>query len=76
MKKKLFRIMALVGLAAMMTVGFAGCKKTQCYLCEEMKRCKPYDDYILGEMNLCKDCKEAIEPMSENLKGYLESIGE
>ncbi len=74
MKKKLLKIMALVGLAAMMTVGLAGCKKTQCYLCEEMKHCKTYDDYILGEMNLCKDCKEAIAPMSENLKEYLEGV--
>lgn len=76
MKKKLFRIAVLVGIAVMTAVGVAGCKKTQCHYCEEMKHCKPYEDYILGELNLCEDCREAIAPMSERLEEYLQGIGE
>lgn len=76
MKKRMSRIMVLVGLVAMMTAGFAGCKKTQCHYCEEMKRCKPYNDYALGEMNLCEECTEAIAQQSKNMEEFLKSIGE
>ena len=56
----------------MMAVGFAGCKKTECFNCEEMKYCKPFNDYTLGEINLCKECKELIEPMSERFRAFFE----
>ena len=68
MKKKLFKIMALVGLAAMMTVGFAGCKKTECEWCGEKAHCKTTYVSLLGEYNMCKECRGYIAPMSENLK--------
>lgn len=68
MKKKLFRGMALVGLAAMMTVGFAGCKKTECEWCGEEKRCKTVYLSLLGEYNMCKECRKLVAPISDNLK--------
>ena len=70
MKKKLFRIAALVGLAAMMTVGRAGCKKTECEWCGETKRCKTVYLSLLGEYNMCKDCEELVAPISENLEQF------
>lgn len=68
MKKKLLKILALVGLAAMMTVGFAGCKKTECEWCGEEKRCKTVYLSLLGEYNMCKECRELVAPISDNLK--------
>lgn len=70
MKKKLYRIMALVGLAAMMTVGFAGCKKSVCEWCGEEARCKTVYLSLLGEYNMCKDCEKLVAPISENLEQF------
>lgn len=70
MKKKLFKIMVLVGLAAMLTVGVAGCKKTECEWCGEEKRCKTVYLSMLGEYNMCKECQEYVAPISENLKAF------
>ncbi len=75
MKKRLLKIAALVGLAAMMTVGFAGCKKTECEWCGEMKRCKTTYLNMLGEYNMCKECRELVEPISENYKELEEMYG-
>lgn len=70
MKKKLLKIAVLAGLAAMMTVGFAGCKKTECEWCGEMKRCKTVYLSLLGDYNMCKDCEELVAPISENLEQF------
>ena len=75
MKKKLFRIVALVGLVAMMTVGLAGCKKTECEWCGEMKRCKTMYLNMLGEYNMCKECRELVAPISENYQELEEMYG-
>ena len=75
MKKKLFRIMALVGLVAMMTVGLAGCKKTTCEWCGEEARCKTMYLNMLGEYSVCKECRELLEPISENYKQLEEMYG-
>ncbi len=75
MKKKLFRIAALVGLVAMMTVGLAGCKKTECEWCGEMKRCKTMYLNMLGEYNMCKECRELVAPISENYQELEEMYG-
>ena len=70
MKKLLLKIAVLAGLAAMMTVGFAGCKKTECEWCGEMKRCKTVYLSLLGDYNMCKDCEELVAPISENLEQF------
>ncbi|MBQ8316450.1 MAG: hypothetical protein IJX95_12020 [Lachnospiraceae bacterium] len=75
MKKKLCRIIVLVGLAAMMTVGFAGCKKTTCEWCGEEGYCKPMYLNMLGEYSMCKDCREVVAPISENYKELEEMYG-
>lgn len=69
MKKKLFKIMTIVGLAAMMTVGLAGCKKTECYWCNETKRCKMIEFSLIGERNTCEECEKYLTPISDNLEG-------
>ena len=61
MKKKWFKIMALAGLAAMMTMGLAGCKKSVCEWCGEEKRCKTVYLNMLGDYNMCEDCEEFCE---------------
>lgn len=76
MKKKLLKIMALVGLAMMMTVGFAGCKKTECEWCGETRRCKTVYLSMLGEYSMCKECREYVAPISENLKEFDEMENE
>lgn len=68
MKKKLFKIMALAGLVAMTTVGLAGCKKTECEWCGKEARCKTMYLSLLGEYNMCKECRELVAPISENYK--------
>lgn len=68
MKKKAFRVLALAGLLAMMTMGFAGCKKTECEWCGEVRRCKTVYLSLLGEYNMCKECREYVAPISENLE--------
>lgn len=68
MKKRLFKIMALAGLTAMMTMGLAGCKKSVCEWCGEEKRCKTVYLSLLGEYNMCKECQELVAPISDNLK--------
>lgn len=68
MKKKWFKIMALAGLVAMMTMGLAGCKKSVCEWCGEEKRCKTVYLSLLGEYNMCKDCEKLVAPISENLE--------
>lgn len=74
MKKKWLKIMALVGLATMMTMGFAGCKKTECEWCGEMKRCKTVYLSLLGDYNMCKECQELVAPISQNLEA-LDDMG-
>lgn len=68
MKKRMLKIMALVSLAMLLTAGFAGCKKTECEWCGEMKRCKTVYLSLLGEYNMCEDCEELVAPISENLE--------
>lgn len=47
-------------LAALMTMALAGCGKTKCDFCGEMKSCKTVS--ILGtEVHICKDCADAIK---------------
>lgn len=70
MKKKLLRILALVGLVTMMTVGLAGCKKTECEWCGEIKHCKNVHLSLLGEYNMCKECRKLVEPISDNLEQF------
>ncbi len=89
MKKKIFRIMSLVLIMAMLTVGFAGCKdkndsksvdskedikKTLCDFCGETEVCESYKDDVLGKMNLCEDCQETMEEMAEAPEGYFQYI--
>ena len=68
MKKKVMKITAVIGIIAM-TVGFAGCKKkTECEWCGKMAKCETVYLSMLGEYNMCKECKGYVMPMSENLK--------
>ena len=73
MKKLRNRMLALAVVMALAVIGLAGCKKkSQCWNCEEMKYCEPFNDYTLGEINLCKECKKLIEPMSNNFREFFE----
>ena len=79
MKKKTLKVVVVAGLLTLMMVGFAGCKKTECEGCGEMKSCSTYDSALLGEVELCKDCKsemkeaeKELEELSEDLKDLFE----
>lgn len=67
MKKKILKIVVVMGIIAMMA-GFAGCKKTECEWCGEMRRCKTVYLSMLGEYNMCDECAKYVAPISENLK--------
>lgn len=75
MKRKFLKIAAIVGMLTMM-VGFAGCKKTECEWCGEMRRCKSVYLSLLGEYNMCEECRELVAPISKNLEQLDESVPE
>lgn len=68
MKKKVMRVIAVAAATVLLVGCLAGCKKTECFWCNEMKKCKMVEFSVIGERNTCKDCEEALMPMSENLK--------
>ena len=70
MKKKVYRVMALVGIMALLMTGLAGCKKTVCDWCGEEARCKTVYLSMLGDYNMCKACRKLVEPISDNLKEF------
>jgi len=77
MKKIKSRRLVLALIMAMAVIGLAGCKKkTKCWNCEEMKYCEPFNDYTLGELNLCEDCRKLIEPMSNRFQEFFEGTGQ
>ena len=61
MKKKLVKAVSLIAIASMMLMGLAACGKSECFFCGEEKSCKTYDNALLGEIDVCKDCKSEIE---------------
>ncbi len=68
MKKKVMRVIA-VAVATVLLVGcFAGCKKTVCDWCGEKARCETMYLSLLGEYNMCKECRELVAPISEGYK--------
>ena len=73
MKKIGKKTLVLMLVLMLFSMCFAGCKKkSKCWNCEEMKYCEPFNDYTLGELNLCKDCKKMIEPMSKKFEQFFE----
>lgn len=65
MKKLRNRVFIMTGIMVLAFTGLAGCKKTECWNCEKMKRCEPFEDYHLGMLNLCEECLNLIKPMSD-----------
>jgi len=68
MKKKVIRGIAVMAAAVLMLGCLAGCKKTECYWCNEMRKCEMIEFSVIGERNTCKECEAYLMPMSENLK--------
>lgn len=68
MKKKTLKVVVVAGLLTLMMVGFAGCKKTECEGCGEMKSCSTYESELLGELELCKDCKSEMKEAEKELE--------
>lgn len=60
MKRKLVKAVSLIAIASMMLMGLAACGKSECFFCGEEKSCKTYDNALLGEIDVCKDCKSEI----------------
>ena len=60
MKRKLVKAVSLIAMASMMLMGLAACGKSECFFCGEEKSCKTYDNALLGEIDVCKDCKSEI----------------
>lgn len=68
MKKRLAKIFSLVAIATMMMMSMAACGKSECYFCGEEKSCKTYDNALLGEIDVCKDCKSELEDIKSGLE--------
>lgn len=60
MKKKFIGALLFV---CIMILGMAGCKKSTCDMCGKEKSCKTYKNPIMGEMEICNDCKEEMQSM-------------
>lgn len=65
MKKLVKRTVALVSLAALMSLSLVGCaKKTECEGCGEEKKCHEYEATFMGESEsgwFCDDCADEME---------------
>lgn len=73
MKKKALKVTALAGIMTLMLVGFAGCKKkTECDICGELARCSSYKSELLGDIEICKDCKKSLEEAADALKSLFD----
>lgn len=70
MKKKLMKVIAVAGAIVLLVGCLAGCKKSECYWCNETKRCKMIEFSLIGERNTCKDCEKYLVPISDNLEGF------
>ena len=58
MKKRMVALLCLVSMLFCLTA----CGKTECDLCGETKRCKTYENELLGiTMEICDDCKNEIQ---------------
>lgn len=68
MKKKVMRIVAVIGIITMM-VGFAGCeKKTKCEWCGKKRVCQMVHLSLLGDYSMCEECESYVTPMSDRFK--------
>lgn len=74
MKKRVLKVAVLVGLMTLMTVGFAGCKKTECENCGEKAKCSTYESTLLGDVELCKDCKKEIKEAEKELDKAMDEL--
>ncbi|MBQ9767005.1 MAG: hypothetical protein IJW37_02750 [Lachnospiraceae bacterium] len=74
MKKRTLKLVVVAGLMTLMMVGFAGCKKTECEGCGEMKSCSTYDSALLGEIELCKDCKSEMKEAEKELEELADEL--
>ena len=68
MKRKLAKALSLIVIVSTMLMGLAACGKSECYFCGEEKSCKTYDNALLGEIDVCKDCKSEIEDIKSELE--------
>jgi len=57
MKKRV--VICLLGLVLVL----AGCNKAACDMCGEEKKCKVYENLLLGEMNVCEECADEIQSL-------------
>lgn len=71
--RKFKKVVLVAAVAAMMTVGFAGCKKTECDYCEEEKKCKTEE--VRGEkVSICEDCEKEMEEIVNDVTNALKGI--
>lgn len=68
MKKKVMRVIAVAAATVLLVGCLAGCKKTECHWCGEMRKCEMIEFSIIGERNTCAECESYLMPMSENLE--------
>ncbi len=71
MKKRFTKLAALTGLLAMVAMSAMGCKKVECDVCGETKKCTTEE--IFGEeVSICKDCQKELEDAANALEDLLD----
>lgn len=67
MKRRMKKVLVLISVMAVLTVGFTGCGKKVCDFCGEEAKCKTEE--VLGEeVNICKDCQKDLEDLADMFK--------
>lgn len=63
MKKRFAKLAALTGVLVIVALSAVGCKKVECDICGEVKKCSTEE--ILGkEYHICNDCEKQLEEFS------------
>lgn len=67
MKKRTSKLVAFICTLAILAMCLGGCKKVECDICGETKKCQTME--VFGEkINVCNDCKAGLDAIGSLFK--------